>query len=78
MNYQFLGVKQTKKPLVQSRVELFLQFEACIRQTTLWELIREKQLSLGGIKEQDQEYKVSFKILKYAYTSFCSNSSVHS
>ena len=42
----FIGLKQTRKPLNQSRVELFLQFEACIRVTTLWELMCQKNIKL--------------------------------
>ena len=40
------GPIRTKKPLLQSRVELFLQFEGCIRHTTLWELMASKKISL--------------------------------
>ena len=45
-NYS-LGLKQTRKPLNQSRVELFLQFEACIRVTTLWEFMCQKNVKLS-------------------------------
>lgn len=40
------GPNRTKKPLDQSRVELYLQFEGCIRHTTLWELMISKNMTL--------------------------------
>ena len=40
------GPIRTKKPLLQSRVELYLQFEGCIRHTTLWELMVSKKIQM--------------------------------
>ena len=40
------GPIRTKKPLLQSRVELYLQFEGCIRHTTLWELMVSKKIQI--------------------------------
>ena len=40
------GPIRTKKPLLQSRVELYLQFEGCIRHTTLWELMVSKNIQI--------------------------------
>ena len=45
------GPIRTKKPLLQSRVELYLQFEGCIRHTTLWELMKIKKISLPDTVE---------------------------
>ena len=43
------GPRRTKKPLELSRVELYLQFEGCIRPTTLWELMVSKKISIPDI-----------------------------
>ena len=59
VNYQFKGLKQTRQPLDLSRVELFLQFETCIRLTTLWEFMLSKKIGLPGSSyDADQSYKV--------------------
>jgi len=58
VNYQFKGLKQTRQPLDLSRVELFLQFETCIRLTTLWEFMLSKKIGLpGSSNDADQSYK---------------------
>ena len=49
-NYHLSGLKQTRRPLELSRVELFLQFETCVRHTTLWELMLGKQIKLPSDK----------------------------
>ena len=45
-NYHLSGLKQTRRLLELSRVELFLQFETCLRHTTLWELMLAKHVKL--------------------------------
>jgi len=49
-NYHLSGLKQTRQPLGLSRVELFLQFETCIRHTTLWELMLSKEITIPGTR----------------------------
>ena len=51
------GPIRTKKPLLQSRVELYLQFEGCIRHTTLWEFMKIKKISLPDTVET-RDYNV--------------------
>ena len=47
------GPVRTNKPLLKSRVELYLQFEGCIRHTTLWELMTRKKKSLPETPETE-------------------------
>ena len=54
------GPIRTKKPLLQSRVELYHQFEGCIRHTTLWELMVGKKISIPESHPdtaESQDYK---------------------
>ena len=45
-NFHLSGPIRTQQPVPQSRVELYLLFEGCIRHSTLWELMVQKSMKL--------------------------------
>jgi len=66
-NFHLSGPKRTQHPVPQSRVELYLLFEGCIRHSTLWELMVQKSMKLPGNGDEvqedtDQEVKKNLKV----------------
>ena len=63
-NFHVTGPKRTQQPVPQSRVELYLLFEGCIRHSTLWELMVQKSIGLPNDQEETQEDSEEEKLKK--------------
>ena len=60
----FTPAKRRKKPIPKCRIDLGLLFEGCIRHSTLWQLLKEKEIKfpseeveviISGDADQEQE-----------------------